>query len=136
MSCCRWGFRRWKTGGQHDTVSNVKALSLLTSVCCALIEAAASGRPIVLLICVDGLKPLLGCCGDRRIHSPSIDRLAKRGVLFDRVYRNQAVCAPSSNALMTGQPDPAEAEKRFVRFDANKDGTLSRDEFISKRKVP
>jgi iduronate 2-sulfatase len=66
------------------------------------IEATAAGRPNVLLICVDDLKPLLGCYGDKRIQSPNIDRLAKRGVLFERAYCNQAVCAPSRNALMTG----------------------------------
>jgi len=48
------------------------------------------------------LKPLLRCYGDKRVHSPNIDRLAKRSVLFERAYCNQAVCAPSRNALMTG----------------------------------
>ncbi len=64
--------------------------------------AAPAPRPNVLLICVDDLKPLLGCYGDKRIKSPNIDRLAKRGVLFERAYCNQAVCSPSRNALMTG----------------------------------
>jgi iduronate 2-sulfatase len=62
----------------------------------------ATAQPNVLLICVDDLKPLLGCYGDKRIISPNIDRLAKRSVLFERAYCNQAVCAPSRNALMTG----------------------------------
>jgi iduronate 2-sulfatase len=59
-------------------------------------------RPNVLLICVDDLKPVLGCYGDKKIRTPNIDRLAKRSVLFERAYCNQAVCAPSRNALMTG----------------------------------
>lgn len=63
---------------------------------------AAESRPNVLLICVDDLKPLLGCYGEKKVHSPNIDRLAKRSVLFERAYCNQAVCAPSRNALMTG----------------------------------
>src|SRR5690349_10265393 len=66
---------------------------------------AASSRPAqpnVLLICVDDLKPLLGCYGEKRVHTPNIDRLAKRSVLFERAYCNQAVCAPSRNALLTG----------------------------------
>ncbi len=62
----------------------------------------ASTRPNVLLVCVDDLKPLLGCYGDPRVKSPNIDRLAARGVLFERAFCNQAVCAPSRNALMTG----------------------------------
>jgi iduronate 2-sulfatase len=61
-----------------------------------------STKPNVLLICVDDLKPVLGCYGDKLIESPNIDRLAKRGVLFERAYCNQAVCAPSRNALMIG----------------------------------
>ena len=64
--------------------------------------AAAGVKPNVLFICVDDLKPLLGCYGDKRIRSPNIDRLAARGVLFERAYCNQAVCAPSRNTLMTG----------------------------------
>ncbi|HPA19779.1 MAG TPA: sulfatase-like hydrolase/transferase [Verrucomicrobiae bacterium] len=62
----------------------------------------AAAKPNVLLICVDDLKPLLGCYGDTSVKSPNIDRLATRGVLFERAYCNQAVCAPSRNALMTG----------------------------------
>ena len=63
---------------------------------------AAAEKPNVLLICVDDLKPLLGCYGTPVIRSPGIDRLAARGVLFERAFANQAVCAPSRNALMTG----------------------------------
>jgi iduronate 2-sulfatase len=67
------------------------------------LTGVASTRPNVLLICVDDLKPLLGCYGDTRVITPNIDRLAARGVLFERAYCNQAVCAPSRNSLMTGQ---------------------------------
>jgi iduronate 2-sulfatase len=67
--------------------------------CCA---QGAAEKPNVLLICVDDLKPLLGCYGERTVKSPNIDRLAVQGMLFERAYCNQAVCAPSRNALMTG----------------------------------
>ncbi|MHB1033949.1 MAG: sulfatase-like hydrolase/transferase [Pirellulales bacterium] len=63
---------------------------------------AAAEKPNVLLICVDDLKPLLHCYGTPIIQSPSIDRLADRGVLFECAFANQAVCAPSRNSLMTG----------------------------------
>lgn len=64
--------------------------------------AATGQRPNILLLCIDDLKPLLGCYGEAVVRSPNIDRLATRGVLFESAYCNQAVCAPSRNALMTG----------------------------------
>jgi iduronate 2-sulfatase len=71
-------------------------------ICPIAAAAPALARPNVLLICVDDLKPLLGCYGNKTIKSPNIDRLAARGVVFDRAYCNQAVCAPSRNTLLTG----------------------------------
>ena len=61
-----------------------------------------SRRPNVLLVCVDDLKPVLGCYGDKTVKSPHIDRLASRGMTFDLAYCNQAVCSPSRNSLLTG----------------------------------
>ncbi|MBN8248959.1 MAG: sulfatase [Verrucomicrobia bacterium] len=75
------------------------ALALVGSV---RVDAAEAERPNVLLLCVDDLKPLLGCYGDRTVRTPHMDRLAMRGLRFDRAYCNQAVCAPSRNALLTG----------------------------------
>ena len=64
--------------------------------------AVAAERPNVLLICVDDLKPALGCYDDALAKSPNIDALAARGVRFDAAYCNQAVCAPSRHALLVG----------------------------------
>lgn len=64
--------------------------------------STAVAAPNVLLICVDDLKPALGCYGDAHANTPHLDRLAARGMRFDRAYCNQAVCAPSRNTLMTG----------------------------------
>lgn len=66
------------------------------------IHPSLAAGPNVLLICVDDLKPTLGCFGDSVAVTPNIDALAKRGVRFDRAYCNQAVCSPSRNSLMTG----------------------------------
>ncbi len=59
-------------------------------------------RPNVLLILVDDLKPSFGAYGDEWVHSPHLDRLAKKGMTFERAYCNQAVCAPSRNNLLIG----------------------------------
>ena len=60
----------------------------------------AAEKPNVLLICVDDLKPLLGCYGDPHAKTPHLDELAARGLRLDHAYCNQAVCSPSRNSLM------------------------------------
>ena len=76
------------------------ALALLLAGCAAPVEQARDGRLNVLLVCVDDLKPIGGCYGGTA-KTPNLDRLASRGVLFERAYCNQAVCSPSRNAVTT-----------------------------------
>jgi iduronate 2-sulfatase len=66
------------------------------------VAAANAARPNILLLCVDDLKPLLGCYGDPLAKTPNLDRLAARGLRFDLAYCNQSVCAPSRNNLLLG----------------------------------
>ena len=64
------------------------------------------GKPNILLIVIDDLRPELNCYGAGHILSPNIDALASESVLFTRAFTQQAVCAPSRNTLMTGlRPD-------------------------------
>jgi iduronate 2-sulfatase len=79
--------------------------SLVLAVLIAAPAAAAEvrgGRPNILFLAVDDLKPALGCYGDPIAKSPNLDRLAARGMLFQNAYVNQAVCAASRNNLMVG----------------------------------
>jgi arylsulfatase A-like enzyme/lysophospholipase L1-like esterase len=63
-------------------------------------------RPNILFLCMDDLKPTLGCYGDDLARTPNIDRLAARGSVFQNHYCQQALCAPSRMSVFTGlRPD-------------------------------
>lgn len=69
-------------------------------------DAAAKQRLNVLFLVSDDLRPELGCYGNPIIKSPNIDRLAQRGMVFNRAYCQQAVCSPSRSSTLTGtRPD-------------------------------
>lgn len=82
-----------------------------------LFAGGSENRPNVLFIAIDDLRPELGCYGAEHILSPSIDKLAREGVRFDRAYCQQALCGPSRASLLTGlRPDSSQIHGNHVHF--------------------
>lgn len=76
----------------------------LTSILMGGLAAITAGevkRPNILWLVSEDNDTFLGCYGDRLARTPTLDKLASQGVLYERCFA-QPVCAPSRFTLITG----------------------------------
>jgi len=91
----------------------------ITAFLTLLLTAAASGadRLNVLLVMSDDLNNDLGCYGNPVVKSPNIDRLAERGVRFDRAFCQYPLCNVSRSSMLTGMyPDQIGVRNNRAKF--------------------
>ena len=82
--CCA---QDWKSTRNYAACHHQNPISLLQS----------------LFIAVDDLNDWVNCMGGRKgVHTPNLDRLAARGVLFTNAHCAAPSCNPSRVAIMTG----------------------------------
>ncbi|MBM0104906.1 sulfatase-like hydrolase/transferase [Steroidobacter sp. S1-65] len=67
-----------------------------------LARARDNARPNFLWLVSEDNNPFIHAYGDRLAHTPNIDALASRGLLYRNVYSNAPVCAPSRFTILTG----------------------------------
>jgi len=67
-------------------------------------DPGADTRPNILFcIADDWAWPHAGAYGDPVVRTPTFDRIAREGILFDYAYVTAPSCTPSRNSILTGQ---------------------------------
>ncbi len=96
-------------------------------------DSATTEKPNILMIAVDDLRPELNLFGEKGMVTPNLDRLAKRGTIFQRAYCQFAVCGPSRASLMSGLRPTRERfiiDNRQPSIDEDAPGTLTLSKYL------
>jgi arylsulfatase A len=94
-----------KRTSRRDFLKSAGAMgiSLLPAGRWAMSAQPSARKPNIVFILGDDLGYAeLGCCGQEKIRTPNIDRLAGEGIRFTQNYSGSPVCAPSRCVLLTG----------------------------------
>lgn len=82
--------------------------------------AQQSGKPNILIIMTDQqTADAMSAAGNKDLHTPAMDKLARNGVRFTRAYCAQPLCTPSRTAIMSGKMP---FETGFMGNSPEKDG--------------
>ncbi|MDA2929718.1 sulfatase [Acidobacteria bacterium AH-259-O06] len=67
-------------------------------------EAARPNRPNIILLLTDDQRwDTLPCYGNSIVQTPSIDKLASQGIVFNNMFVTTSICASSRASIFTGQ---------------------------------
>jgi choline-sulfatase len=88
-----------------SAVDHSRRLFLMSPVVTAAAQTARPRRtrPNILFLMDDQHRgDCLGVDGNRAIHTPNLDRIAREGARFTRAYSSTPTCTPARTALLTG----------------------------------
>lgn len=82
----------------------MKRISLLFLLLCGHLTYAQQQQPnIIIIVSDDHAFQSIGAYGSNLMKTPSIDRIAKEGVRFDKGYVTNSICGPSRAVILTGK---------------------------------
>ncbi|MCW2380639.1 MULTISPECIES: sulfatase-like hydrolase/transferase [unclassified Sphingobium] len=106
---------------RRDMLGGLTAASVATG-CTTTAQTSRPGprgRPNILWLVSEDNNPFIGAYGDSIAHTPHIDALAHRGLLYRKIYANAPVCAPARFCLLTGIYPESNAPANHMRADAS-----------------
>ncbi len=76
--------------------------TVLAAAAAPLVQTTREARPNFLWLTWEDIGPHFGCNGDSYSLTPHVDRLARRGCVYDNCWASAPVCAPARTAIITG----------------------------------
>jgi arylsulfatase A-like enzyme len=63
---------------------------------------ASAPKPNIIWLVAEDISPRFAAYGDSLAHTPQLNALARRGIVYDHAFTTAGVCAPSRSSLITG----------------------------------
>ncbi len=98
----------------------IAALFLTLTSCVHDGASQTADRPNILFIMTDDhAAHAIGIYGSLVNQTPHLDRIAKEGIRFDRVFATNSICTPSRATILTGKYSHKNGIPVFNRFDGS-----------------
>ena len=81
----------------------VLLINLVSLTCQAETKPLKKSHPNIIYLMADDQNVLsVGCYGNKDVHTPNMDKLGQKGIVFDRHYNTTAICMASRASVFTG----------------------------------